>query len=226
MSVYLVRHADKEEGEHYGPELRLNDQNLSEAGRAQALRLLDCFDGIGIDTIRASRYRRTSQTASFLAHERGIGIRVDPRLDEIDIGELDRLKDDEIRVRYPDFWRAYTERTADFRFPGGESGEEAGARIHEAFLELDLEGNHLLVAHDGIIRALLCRVLGLPAHRRHLFRIGLCSVTRLEYQSDFGSWAIAEMNGTAHLRERCGPGAASTRREWETWLKTGGMLDD
>jgi broad specificity phosphatase PhoE len=44
------------------------------------------------------------------------------------------MSDEAIQQQYPDIWKAFLERSADFRFPEGETGEEARQRIAD-FLE-------------------------------------------------------------------------------------------
>ncbi len=194
MSVYVIRHADKETGDFYTDGIPLNNQPLSEKGRQQAQNLVDYFRDIDIASICVSQYIRTMQTIAGVADLKKIPPRVDPRLGEINIGVLDKLTDEEVERSYPEFWRAYLERDRDFKFPGGESGDEAGARIFESFSELDPLKNHIIVAHDGIIRSLICKVLAMPTYRRHLFRVDFCSITIFEYSPEFKCWMVPKIN--------------------------------
>jgi broad specificity phosphatase PhoE len=194
MSIYVIRHADRELGDFPSPVVPLSDQPISAAGRERAGRLLAYFKDIEIATIHASRYVRTEQTIKPLAESKALPIIKDPRLNEINIGDIEKLPDEEFQARFPELWRDYKERQRDFRFPNGESGEEAGARIFEAFSELDPNANHILVAHDGIIRTLICRVLGLPPYMRHLFKIDFCSITIFDYSAEFNRWIMTRMN--------------------------------
>jgi broad specificity phosphatase PhoE len=194
MAVFVIRHADKEAGPYRTEGLPLSDQPLSALGRAKAAALGARFEGVVIDSIRVSEYVRTRQTIEALAAARGLPLEVDPRLNEVDIGELEGLADEEVEARYPDFWKAFLARDRDFAFPGGESGEDASARVMSAFASLPSEGNHILVAHDGIIRVLLCGILGLPSHMRHLFQVDFCSLTEFEYDARFSRWRVLRIN--------------------------------
>jgi probable phosphoglycerate mutase len=93
------------------------------------MRLARWFRGRGITGIWVSEYQRTAQTALPLARRFGIEPVVDARLNEIDIGLLDGLSDDEVRIRFPEAWRASEDRSSDYRWPGGENGVEALERI-------------------------------------------------------------------------------------------------
>lgn len=194
MTIYVIRHADKEPGEYSTRGLPLNDPPISDCGRQRAAKLAGFFSEVEIDSITASGYIRAAQTIRAVAEDKGLEITIDPRLNETNIGDLERLTDDEVMNTYPEFWEAYLARDRDFRFPNGESGEEAGTRVFEMFCSLGKGGNHILVAHDGIIRILICKILGLPVYRRHLFRIDYCSITTFEYDEVFKCWTAPRIN--------------------------------
>ena len=195
MTVYLVRHGHKAEGDFPNPRLRLRDQPLSSLGRRQAVRLARWFRGRGITGIWVSEYRRTAQTARPLARRLGIEPVADPRLNEIDIGLLDGLSDDEVRVRFPEAWRASEDRSSDYRWPGGENGAEALERIAGFMREREGgAGNLLVVAHDGIIRLFVCRVLGIPVWRRFGMKIDPAGITELEWDAARRSWDLIRYN--------------------------------
>lgn len=198
LSVYCIRHAEKEPGEYRAPSLPLNDPPLSEEGRRQASRLLEYFENISIASIYVSRYSRTRETIENLSRSKGLHITADERLNEINIGDMEKLRDEEMRNRYPDFWVKYISRKEDFTFPNGESGKEAETRIIEAFKELDCQQNHILVSHDGILRVLICKLLGLPVYKRHLFTLNYCSITCFDFSQDFQCWTLARMNECLH----------------------------
>jgi len=194
MSIYLVRHSDKENGEYYSEYLPMNNQPLSESGIIKARKLVDFFKNIEISAIYVSEYIRTGQTIEYVSKSKGLDFIIDKRLNEINIGDTDKLSDEEIQSKYPEFWTSYLERESDFRFPNGESGEEACSRIFELFNSLDIKQNMILVSHDGIIRSLICKILELPPFQRHRFKIDLCSITTCEYLSDLKAWQIVQMN--------------------------------
>ncbi len=194
MTIYVLRHADKEAGEFRNPRLPLNDQPISQKGREQVLALVDYFRDIPIDSITVSEYVRTTQTIAGVAVSKQLPINVDARLNEINIGALEMLEEADVARDYPEFWQAFLARDRDFTFPNGESGDVAGDRVYELFCALDPKQNHILVAHDGLIRALICRVLGLPTWKRHLFHIELASVTFFEYNPQFKCWTMPGYN--------------------------------
>jgi broad specificity phosphatase PhoE len=119
----------------------------------------------------------------------------DNRLNEIDNGAFEGLSEQEIQGRFPDVWNAFRERNRDFQFPGGESGEDAQRRI-ESFLKEKLEDKEdiLIVSHEGLIRLLMCALLGLPVYRRWDFRVDMCGIMEIEYQPEYAGWKIIRFN--------------------------------
>ncbi len=114
-----------------------------------------------------------------------------------DRGDLDPLSDQEIQERYPEFWKAHLERTADFRFPGGETGEEACHRI-ASFLEEKRQAhpseNIAVVSHEGLIRQLMCYIVNIPVYKRNNFYVDLCGITEIAYQPQYKNWKLIRFN--------------------------------
>jgi broad specificity phosphatase PhoE len=198
-TVYIIRHAEKEKnkGEFRVPGLPHPDQPLSQRGWEQSRQLWDYLCDKEIAAIYVSRYQRTGQTIEYAAKQLGITPVMDDRLNELDSGVLDPMSDEEIREKYPEFWKAYTERTADFRFPGGETGEEACRRI-AGFLEEKREAhpdkNIVFVTHEGLIRQLMCYIVDIPVYKRGNFYVDLCGITEITYQPKFNNWKLIRFN--------------------------------
>ena len=195
MKVYFVRHGEKNWGGYYNPSLKHQDEPLSETGEHQAMALCSRFEGIAIDRMLISQYRRTAETAKYIACAKGLIPEIDKRLNEIDNGVIELLATDEIMRRYPDFWRDFKSHDKDVRFPGGETGAEVKARQDELIEDLkDANKDALLVTHEGYMRLLLCNLLGLPVYKRHMFRIGFCGMMELEYNRETDEWIIVRVN--------------------------------
>ncbi|MCX6037047.1 MAG: histidine phosphatase family protein [Chloroflexi bacterium] len=197
MIWYILRHAEKEQGDFHNPQLRHQDQPLSARGQQAALKLVANFADKPITAIYVSAYQRTWQTIAAVAEHLQITPVVDGRLNEIDNGDVDGMTERDFQQVYPDVWRAYIARRADFRFPGGETGAEVQERIKDFFDEK--RGQHtgadiLLVSHDGLIRQMMCYVMGLPVYRRGDFRVDLCGLMELSYQDDCDRWQLLRFN--------------------------------
>ncbi|HLO33960.1 MAG TPA: histidine phosphatase family protein [Anaerolineales bacterium] len=197
MTIYIIRHAHKEQGDFYNPHLRHQDQPISQLGRQESLKLWSYLCDQAISAIYVSAYLRTGQTIEYVAGQLGITPVMDERLNEIDNGLLDNLSEQEVQEKYPDFWKAYRARTADFRFPGGETGEEACRRI-AGFLEekrlVHSNENIVVVSHEGLIRQLTCYILNLPVYKRGNFYIDFCGIMEITYQPDYQSWKLIRFN--------------------------------
>ncbi len=203
MKFYVVRHADKAKGDFHNPKLRHNDQPISALGRRQAAKLKRYFSKRRIDAIYVSEYVRTGQTIRSLAKKRGIVPMVDSRLNEIDIGIVENLSEEEIQVQHPEVWRALVDQDRDFRWPEGEKGSEALARIAEFVDEkknAEADQRILVVTHDGLIRLLVCYVLGLPVYQRFNLKVETSSVTEIDWGETGGGWKLIRFN-----QEICSP---------------------
>jgi broad specificity phosphatase PhoE len=197
MRCYIVRHADKERGEFYNPRLRHQDEPISQKGHLDAQKLTPYFAQRPVSTIYVSGYQRTFQTAEYIANKLQLDPIVDERLNEIDNGVIEGLTDEQIQKDYPDVWQAFQARSVDFRFPGGETGAEAQARIIGFLEEKRLqhaEEDILIFSHDGLIRTLVCTIFQLPVYARWNFHIDFCGITEIVAQSGPFPWKLIRLN--------------------------------
>lgn len=195
MKFFVVRHSDKAEGDYFNPQLQHNDQPISTHGEEQASNLQNYFQDLPVKSIFISEYLRTEQTAQPLASKLGLEPIVDGRLNEIDIGIGDKISDDELRESYPDVWNATQDWNRDFRWPEGETGAEAQERIVSFINEwIDQEECIVIVTHDGLIRLLICYILGLPVFRRTSFHVDTASVSEIEWDNAKSRWNLVRFN--------------------------------
>ena len=199
MRCYIVRHADKEWGGYYNPRLRHQDEPISQKGHEGAQKLVDFFAQRPVSTIYVSGYQRTLQTAEYVAQQLQLIPVIDERLNEMDNGLIEGLTDEQIQITYPDVWQAFRARSADFRFPGGETGAEAQARIM-GFLQdkrhQQAEDDILVFSHDGLIRTLMCAIFQLPVYARWNFQIDFCGITEIAAQPGPFAWKLIRFNHT------------------------------
>jgi broad specificity phosphatase PhoE len=196
-TFYIVRHADKESGDFYNPQLRHQDQPISQKGRLQAQKLVSFFSEIPVAAIYTSTYQRTRQTIEFVAQAHQLTPIVDERLNEIDNGCIDGLADEEIQQQYPQVWDSFQKRSADFRFPEGETGAEAQKRVAD-FLEEKRHqyssSNIIIVSHDGLTRLLMCYIMDLPVYKRWNFQVDTCGILEISYQPVYQAWKLIRFN--------------------------------
>jgi len=198
MTIYIIRHAHKQKGNFYHPRLRHQDEPISLNGQEQARRLWTYLSDKGISAIYVSAYRRTRQTIEYVSQQLGLSPVIDERLNEIDNGCLEGMSNEQIQIRYPDIWRLRQARTADFRFPEGETGQEASQRVAD-FLEEKRQThqneNIVAISHEGLMRLTACYILGLPVHKRWNFHyVDFCGMMELAYQAQDQSWQLIRFN--------------------------------
>ena len=85
-------------------------------------------------------------------------------LRELDFGDVDGLRIDEIEAAHPEIFRAWMDAPGTVRFPGGESLADLRARVLPAVA--DIRARHggeavAVVAHAGVLRVVLGDALGL-----------------------------------------------------------------
>lgn len=196
-TFYILRHAHKEFGGYYNPELRHQDEPITAKGREAAQKLWTFFCDKQISAIYMSRYLRTAQTIEYVSSQLNISPVVDERLNEVDNGLFEKMSEQEIQRQYPDTWQAFRERKQDFRFPEGETGEEARQRI-AAFLnekQKQHSGQNIIaVCHEGLVRVTACHILGLPVYDRWNFRVDFCGILEIKYQPDYQNWQMIRFN--------------------------------
>jgi broad specificity phosphatase PhoE len=197
MTFYILRHAEKEKGEYYNLRLRHQDEPLSSHGWGQAAKLVAYFANKTIAKIYISAYVRTGQTIAPVARHFDLTPVVDERLNELDNGLFEKASEAKLRQKFPEQLRALRAREAGFRFPEGETGEEGFQRI-VTFLEEKREQhadeNIIIVAHDGLIRLLMCYLTNMLVNGRWNFIVDFCGITEIFYEPAFGTWKLVRFN--------------------------------
>jgi len=202
MRILLARHGEttwNTEGRHQGQGF---DIPLSEVGLAQARALAERLRGEPITRAVSSPLLRARQTAETILGERGGMLSLEVGFQEISHGEWEGRLASEIREAYPELQQAWREQPHTVRLPGGETIQEVQDRAWEAFLRVSqglLEDETLLlVSHDGVNRALICRVLGLPLARVWSFRQAPTCLNLLEGPNP-DQLALVRLNDASHL---------------------------
>ena len=171
-TIYLLRHGaikSPGEGRRY---IGWQDHALSDIGRRQARGWSGYFSGRSLDGIYCSDLKRCLETARIIADQCFLEPQALPELREISLGEWEGLRFDAVRAADPHEFQRRGEQIATHCPPGGESFNDLQHRVWPVFAKLS-SGAHraiLLVTHAGVIRVLLCRLLGMPL--KNLFRIG------------------------------------------------------
>jgi probable phosphoglycerate mutase len=202
MRILLARHGETTwniEGRHQGQGF---DIPLSEGGRGQAFALAERLKGEAFSRAVCSPLLRARQTAEIALGNRAGMLAFDPGLMEISHGEWEGRLASEIREAYPELQRAWRNRPHETRLPGGETflevQDRAWAALARACQGLGGTDTLLVVSHDGVNRALLCRVLGLPLSRVWAFRQAPTGLNLLEGEGP-DSLILVRLNDATHL---------------------------
>ena len=169
MNLYMVRHgqtAASRENRFSGS----LDPPLTQVGEAMAEAFARAYAALTWDAIYTSPMLRTRQTAEALSRRTGVELTVDDGLKEIEYGEWEGLRQDEVRTRWPDAFEYWASDVASRGTPGGETAFHVAARamrVVEAIRSRHERGNVVLVSHKATLRVITCALLGLDVR---LFR--------------------------------------------------------
>ncbi|KAM9106879.1 6-phosphofructo-2-kinase/fructose-2,6-bisphosphatase 2 isoform 3-T4 [Megaptera novaeangliae] len=153
-TIYLCRHGESEFnllGKIGG------DSGLSVRGKqfAQALRKFLEEQEIADLKVWTSQLKRTIQTAESL----GVTYEQWKILNEIDAGVCEEMTYAEIKEQYPDEFALRDEEKYLYRYPGGESYQDLVQRLEPVIMELERQGNVLVISHQAVMRCLLAYFL-------------------------------------------------------------------
>jgi len=190
--LFLVRHGETiwhAENRYAGS----TDIALTSKGEQQALILRDWALNARLTHLYASTMRRAIATATPAALATGLPLCTDARLREISFGRGEGLTSAEMKAQFPAEHAAFLRDPATYFLPGGEPPAEAVQRARTALNEIGDEAGPearvLVVAHNTLIRLLLCDLLGIPLARyRELFpRLNNTALTEIELTHESAS---------------------------------------
>jgi broad specificity phosphatase PhoE len=169
--LLLIRHLEPDRSVH-GRAYGSLDARLSDLAREKAAKLAQALDGVHLDAVYASPLRRALETATPLAVHRRLVPVVHEGLREIDFGEIEGSRYEEVEQGRPDLFRSWMSDPTGVSFPGGESFAEVRLRVLAAVEEIRARhrgGGIALVAHGGVTRAIVAASLSMPDEA--LFRL-------------------------------------------------------
>jgi probable phosphoglycerate mutase len=195
-TVLLVRHGATPTTGRVLPG-RAPGLHLSDDGRAQAEAVARRLARLkAVAAVYASPLERARETALPIARARGLAVRIERGLLELDIGEWTGLRLDRVSRR-PE-WQTVQRYPSGFRFPGGESFTEMQARITGALarlVERHRGGTVVAVSHADPIKAALAHALGMHLDLFQRLAIAPGSVTTIAYGP--GGPAVLGVNALA-----------------------------
>ncbi|WP_342617359.1 histidine phosphatase family protein [Rhodoferax sp. GW822-FHT02A01] len=173
MEIYLLRHGQSEANV-------LNlvcgqlDYPLTQNGIAQAATACNYLKTIGFDRVYSSSLSRAIHTVKPLMKE--VDVQVYDQLMELDTGDVSHITLQELRASDARYRRPWL--FPDLRHPGGETFREMIIRISAWF---DIHSKSwrdgekiLIVGHEGTLRVIYLKLMGLKLDEYPDFPIGNC----------------------------------------------------
>ncbi|MFC2012355.1 histidine phosphatase family protein [Chloroflexota bacterium] len=200
--LLLVRHGSTE----FNDALRfagVSDIELNTEGIRQAEKLRDRLAKEKIDVIYCSELKRALATARIISPNHQTETVVCPELRECNYGEAEGLTIEEIRQRFPEIASAMSENSLEIDFPGGESFNSFIHRAGTFANRLDehtAEQTILVVTHGGVLRALVCCLLGLDKRHWWNFQFSNASLSVIEMHRRRRRLTL--LNDTSHLNKK------------------------
>lgn len=157
--------------------------HLCDLGRKQAQALADRLSGVSINAIYSSPMERTRETAEYLARRSDLPLRIQPEIGEVDFGDWTGKMLDELEPLAE--WALFNQFRSVRRIPGGETMQEAQARMVHFMIRLHEEhpeGLVALVSHSDLIKLALVYFLGMPIDLMHRIEIGQASVSAITFE--------------------------------------------
>lgn len=199
-TLYLVRHGETEWnalGKFQGSkDIVLSPDGISQA-KYVSNRLKNKFD-----YIYSSPLKRAYKTASIIALQSSMEIRILDDLREIDFGKWEGLTVKEIKDNFPKQFEIWRNDAKEAPICGGDlSIRNASIRAKNVMLNTvkTHEGKRIvMVAHGGIIKAGLIGILGWNMTMYHKLVLGNTSICQLSF-NDKMQPTIVTLNDTTHL---------------------------
>jgi broad specificity phosphatase PhoE len=201
--ILLVRHGETEKNSsqrYWGK----TDVNLGPVGLRQVEQLRDRLATEPIGYVYTSQMRRAVLTARTIASIHCLKETACPELREIDFGQIEGLDFNEVQVQFPAIAKMWIERDPGLCYPQGESLAQLDARLAQFKNRLAHHSEKdvvMVVAHSGVLRTLICQLLGLETRNRWNFRVDLASLSIVETFT--GASVLSLLNDTSHLTDKC-----------------------
>jgi probable phosphoglycerate mutase len=192
---FLVRHGETE-GESSIRYHGITDVPLSELGREQMRRaareIVARRSDVKFGRVFSSPLIRASEGARIVRGELASIVTIE-EFAEVHFGLFEGLTADEIRERYPDHFAVWNvdRLAADYTYPEGESRAGFAARVERGLERVlaiwtpEIDGDALLVAHRGVIRAIVRKL----TNRQPVVELG--SIQILEFD---GEWRVVALD--------------------------------
>ncbi|MEY3751317.1 MAG: hypothetical protein RLZZ186_1736, partial [Cyanobacteriota bacterium] len=223
LRILLVRHGLSSFNLEHRIQGRDDLSSLTDEGVKQALATGEALRDLPLTAAYSSPLRRAHDTATALlaAHGGGLEPQLDEDLLEVDLAPWSGLLSSEVRERFPDDHRTWSQHPEQLQLQRADGSRYApipelmaqAKRFADRLLEhhdpaAATAQTVLVVGHNAILRCLLLTLLGLPASGFRRLRLDNASLSVLNLTAAEGGAVtvqIESLNGTTHLHpEVCG----------------------
>ncbi|ANS73807.1 phosphoglycerate kinase [Paenibacillus yonginensis] len=168
----------------------LTDNPLDEDGRREAKLLGQWLSSQQWDRIYASDLIRARETAEIIAGELGIkDIQVDPRLREMNAGQIEGTTEEERRSKWGLEWNKL-----ELGLEAPDQGMERGSAVITEIADKHAGERILIVSHGVLLHHSLRKLVPGLADKMNLSNTAFTLLVR-----DNGNWVCSLYNGTEHL---------------------------
>ena len=215
--VIILRHGQSSYNSQGRIQGRSDLSVLTDRGQADARLTSAAFQGLEFSAAYCSPLQRAHQTATTVLT--GLGqqncLQTDDRLLEIDLPLWETMLNQDVREKYAEQYQAWKERPHQLKMllpqPDGSQQEFSpvlslyaqATTFWQGIIPQHQGQTILIVAHNGINRALISTALGIPAHLYHSIQQSNCGVTVLNFSGGWGeSVQLESLNQTSHLGQQ------------------------
>ena len=214
-TIYLIRHAEAE-GNLYRRVHGWYNSLITENGYRQIAALEERFRDVPVDAVYSSDLFRTMTTARAVYAPKGLELRTDPGLRELNLGEWEDRTFGEVRHSDPQKMDLFNRTDPAWEVEKGETFFQLGDRIYDTVRRLVERYPNQTVAmfsHGMAIRQFLGRVKNLPPEEWHAMPHGdNTAVSCLTFDGE--RFAIQYEMDNSHLPENI---STLARQAW--WRK-------
>jgi alpha-ribazole phosphatase/probable phosphoglycerate mutase len=196
--IDLLRHGDVQGGRKYRGQL---DDPLSDLGWKQLRKTTS--NKQNWQHIVTSPLKRCAEFAKELAHTHSLPLQTESNFKEVSFGLWEGKTADELLNTEPAKIKSYWSDPINVTPPQGENLLVFEERVLNAWNDLvsDFKGKHiLLISHAGVMRMILCNILGMPLTELFKLDIALAKVSRIQIEhSDNEQWPRLLFHGSELL---------------------------
>ncbi|RMF23620.1 MAG: histidine phosphatase family protein [Cyanobacteria bacterium J083] len=207
--VIIVRHGQSTYNAQKIIQGRCDESVLTDKGLADAKIVGKALNGMEFDAIYCSPLQRAKQTAITITANltNPPAIQAVDKLMEIDLPLWEKLRKEEVAVKFAADYRTWKQRPHEFKMSVGEQDHYPVLSLYEQaqeFWQTTLPQHQgktiLIVAHNGINRCLIMSAIGIDPARYHTIQQSNCCINVLNFTGGWGeSVQLESLNQTSHL---------------------------